>query len=172
MLIKYNRPDTWRPWRAIIERKDRQLTIATTMLLLLFALLCPPAHSIGPYITSGDKTVIDQGTGLEWQKIDSSTMHTWQNALAYCEALSLDDKTDWRVPNIRELKSLVDYSRDYPAIDPSIPCRSSSYWSSTTVANDSHSSAWIVFFGNGDDVWKLTTGSTYVRCVRTEFSGQ
>ncbi|MBU1137766.1 MAG: DUF1566 domain-containing protein [Proteobacteria bacterium] len=172
MLIKHNRPDTWRPWRTILEMRGRQLTIGTTILLLLFALPRPPAHAIGPH-TSGDKTVIDHGTGLEWQKTDSSTMHTWQNALAYCEDLSLDDKTDWRLPNIRELKSLVDYSRYYPAIDPSIPCKSSSYWSSTTaVATDSHSSAWIVFFGNGDDVWKLTTGKAYVRCVRTDFSGQ
>ncbi|MBU0946418.1 MAG: DUF1566 domain-containing protein [Proteobacteria bacterium] len=170
MLIKHNRPDTLRPWRAIIERRGRRHTIGTTMLLLLFALPNPPAHAIGPYV-SGDKTVIDQGTGLEWQKNDSGTMHTWQNALGYCEDLSLDSKTDWRLPNIRELKSLVDYSRYYPAIDPSISCQSSNYWSATTVANNTHTSAWIVFFGNGDDVWKLTTGNSYVRCVRTEFLG-
>jgi hypothetical protein len=171
MPPKQNRPDTLIPRLATAERRGRRLTIGTAVLLLLFALPKPSAHAMGPY-TGRDKTITDQRTGLEWQKTDSGMMHTWQNALGYCEDLSLADKTDWRVPNIRELKSLVDYSRSYPAIDPAIPCQSSSYWSSTTVANDASASVWIVFFANGDDIWQLTTENAFVRCVRTEFSGQ
>lgn len=171
MLRKHNRPDTWSSWRATIERRGRRLTFGITMLLLLFALPNSSAYAIGPYV-SRDKTIIDQGTSLEWQKTDSGMMHTWQNALGYCEDLSLADKTDWRLPNIRELKSLVDYSRYYPAIDPAISCQSSSYWSSTTVANDGPTSVWSIFFGNGDDIWKRTTGNGFARCVRTESSSQ
>ncbi len=128
----------------------------------------PPSHAIAPY-TPGIHTVIDQGTGLEWQKNDNNTLHTWQNARDHCETLSLDAKTDWRLPNIRELKSLVDYNRYYPATDPSIPCQSSSYWSATTVANDAQTSAWSIFFGNGDDLWSTKTARYHVRCVRTNF---
>lgn len=164
MRIQQNRKKTWISCRARRNKGIRGFT-GVSLLLLSFVLSCPPANAIGPYTSEGS-TVIDQGTGLEWQKSDTSPLHTWQNALGYCEELSLDAKTDWRLPNIRELKSLVDYSRYYPAIDPDIPCQSASYWSATTVAGDAHSSAWSVFFGNGDDIWQAKTSSYQVRCVR------
>ncbi len=145
------------------------MTMGVTPLLLSLVLSCPPsAHCIGPYIT-GSSTVVDQGSGLEWQKIDTDTPRTWQNALAYCENLSLDSKTDWRLPNIRELKSLVDYGRYYPAIDPALPCLSSTYWSATTITEDPPMSAWSVFFGNGDDIWEIKAKAHHVRCVRAGF---
>ncbi len=153
-------------------RKDKkpngstQSLIVTISVIVTGTLFCSLSHAIGPYV-AGNKLVLDSGTGLEWQKNDESTLRTWQNALSYCEKLSLDDKNDWRLPNIRELKSLVDYNRYYPAVDPVIPCQSSIYWSATTVANDAHPSAWTTFFGNGDDIWKGKTESYSVRCVRT-----
>jgi len=118
-------------------------------------------------VRSGNKTVLESDTGLEWQQNDKDQLHTWESALAYCETLSLDAKDDWRLPNIRELKSLVDYDRYYPAIDPAIPCRSSIYWSSTTVVSDTQPGAWATFFGNGDDIWKAKADSHHVRCVRS-----
>jgi hypothetical protein len=47
----------------------------------------------------------------------------WQQALAWAEGLTYAGKSDWRLPNAKELQSLVDYSRspdttDSPAIDP------------------------------------------------------
>lgn len=143
-----------------------QLNRQFTLLILSVLLFSKPVDATGPYsITNG--TASDKGTGLEWQNNEPSKTHTWQDALAYCETLSLDEKTDWRMPNIRELKSLTDYKRYYPAIDPVLSSHSSCYWSSTTVANDAHQSAWVVFFGNGDDLWKAKTESYHVRCVRT-----
>lgn len=136
------------------------------LLLLSIFLFSLPAVAIGPY-TAANGTVSDKGTGLEWQNNEPGSIHTWQEALAYCENLSLNDKTDWRMPNIRELKSLLDYKRYYPAVDPIILSHSSSYWSATTVANDAQPSAWVIFFGNGDDIWKVKTASNHVRCVRT-----
>ncbi len=129
-----------------------------------------PAHITHTYIDK-KSTVIAQATSLEWQKDTSDTLQTWQNALDYCETLSLGSKTDWRLPDIRELKSLVDYNRYYPAITPTIPCQSSSYWSATTVANDAQDSAWSIFFGNGDDIWRKKTEGHRVRCVRTRITG-
>ena len=142
-----------------------------TAVILLSPIFCSVSHAIGPY-QNGGKTVTDIGTGLEWQKSDKGTPHTWQSALSYCEQLSLNGKNDWRVPNIRELKSLVDYNRYYPAVDPAISCQSSIYWSATTVANDSHLKAWTIFFGNGDDIWKAKTERHRVRCVRSAPVGQ
>lgn len=130
-----------------------------------FVFVCSSAHAIGPY-TVGNNTVIDQGTGLEWQKSDTAAKDTWENGLAFCEQLSLHSKTDWRLPNIRELKSLVEYDKYYPAVEPSIPCRISIYWSSTSVMGNPSTKAWSVFFGNGDDIWKKKTEKFAIRCVR------
>lgn len=135
------------------------------LVLFTFVFCCSTAYAVGPYSVE-HKTVMDQGTGLEWQKSGDTKLYTWKDALDYCENISLDSRTDWRLPNIRELKSLVDYSRYYPAVDPVVPCQSSIYWSSTTVANDTHLSAWSIFFANGDDLWKEKIESLQVRCVR------
>jgi len=128
--------------------------------------------AVGPYTADGD-TVIEQGTGLQWQKSDAATpCVNWQDALAYCENLSLYSQTDWRLPSIRELKSIINVSRYYPAIDPAFHCRLSSYWSATTVADQQPAkSAWNVFFANGDDNWDARDKVHYVRCVRSGQSG-
>ncbi len=142
------------------------------LLVLVVLLICsPPAHAVGPY-TAESGTVVDQGTGLEWQHSDACTSCNWQEALASCEMWSLDSKTDWRLPNIRELKSIVDYSRYYPAADHVFAFQSSVYWSSTTVADSPTTSAWTVFLGNGDDTWDDKAKSYAVRCVRAGLSGQ
>jgi len=117
-------------------------------------------------VRAADKPQIAPKTDLQWQKNSSKALHTWQNALAYCENLSLDQQQDWRLPNIRELKSLLDYNRYYPAADPALSALNAVYWSSTTAATEEHSSAWAVFFGNGDDLWKEKVESYNVRCVR------
>jgi len=169
MQINLFKPAIWHPW-SIIPKQEVQRSLGI-LIFLFFVPFCSLVHAIGPY-TATSKTVIDQGTSLEWQKNDNSMQDTWQKALSYCENLSLDSKNDWRLPNIRELKSLVDYSRYYPAIDPSIPCQSSIYWSATSVANGSPTNAWSVFFGNGDDIWKDKMKSYHVRCVRSGLAVQ
>ena len=103
---------------------------------------------------NGDGTVMDITTGLMWDKRETMPM-TWEKALACCENLDLAGYDDWRLPNIRELLSLVDDSRHEPSIgEPLIHtacfpgCRPSPYWSSTT-----HSLypgfAWYVEFDDG-----------------------
>ena len=164
MEIKENRPEARHPWRTM-QRKGIRRIIDVILASLFFVFFCPFAHAIGPY-TPGNNTVVDQGTGLEWQKSDDATPRNWQNALAYCEDLSLNSKTDWRLPNIRELKSIVDVSRYYPAINPAFTPRSASYWSATTVTNYPATNAWTVSFANGDDNWYVKAKNFYVRCVR------
>ncbi|MCB1157131.1 MAG: DUF1566 domain-containing protein [Leptospiraceae bacterium] len=71
------------------------------------------------YKDNGDGTVTDNNTGLIWQQSngEQSTgdyQFTWQEALSYCENLSLAGKTDWRLPDIKELQSIVYYDNpDY-----------------------------------------------------------
>ena len=163
MEMKQNGPDTCCPWYATQRRGLRRMI--GVIIASFFLAPCPPAHAIGPY-SAGSNTVVDQGSGLEWQKNNDATPRNWQAALAYCEELSLDSKTDWRLPSIRELKSIVNDHRYYPAIDPVFTCQPSSYWSATTVINHPATSAWIVNFANGDDNWYVKTNSYRVRCVR------
>jgi hypothetical protein len=122
----------------------------------------------------GDGTVTDQATGLMWQKDISeySNYMTWEKALAYCESLSLGGYSDWRMPTVKELRSMVNYSLFYPAVDTTFfPEKSSRYWSShwtsTTVVNNT-GAAWIIGFlgydyGSGS-IDKRS--SSYVRAVR------
>jgi hypothetical protein len=119
------------------------------------------------FIDNGDGTVTDTHTGLMWQQDTAPGTYTWQQALAYCENLTLAGYSDWRLPNRNELQSLVDYNRLSPSIDTTYfpNTVSSFYWSSTTAAL-SPTYACFVDFSDGweEDFYK--SDSYYVRAVR------
>ena len=62
--------------------------------------------------------------------------YTHANAIAACEKLNHASRSDWRLPSIQELQSLVDYSKSSPSIDHSFfpNTASSGYWSSSSNA--------------------------------------
>jgi len=139
------------------------------------------------YVNNGDGTVSDRGTGLTWQGDTADTdgdgantyldKLTWENALSYCENLSFAGHSDWRLPNIRELISIIDYTQYNPAINPAFKSLLSAYWSATTCMNDwgnayDSGDAWNVFFIYGNDYWGDKTDSYLVRCVRSGLSGR
>ena len=74
-------------------------------------------YGVNDFVDNGDGTVIDRATGLMWQKADSGSGMDWQNALAYAENLELAGYDDWRLPNVKELQSIVDYTRSPSASD-------------------------------------------------------
>ena len=82
-----------------------------------------PAYGKNRFRDNADGTVTDEATGLTWTKSDSGKGMDWRSALKYAEDLELAGYTDWRLPNAKELHSIVDYSRspdtaDSAAIDP------------------------------------------------------
>ena len=92
----------------------------------------------------------------------------WCDALSYCENLSLAGHDDWRLPNIRELESIVDYGRPSPAIDPVFGGRvEQQTWSSTQLAGNPVT-AWQVNFGFGGAgaVTEEDHDPAYFRAVR------
>lgn len=127
------------------------------------------------YIDNLNGTVTDQTTRLVWEKTSSVSVMTWKDALAYCENQTTGGHDDWRMPNIQELNSLVDFTRIYPApsIDPIFPVPSApyeSYWSNTTVlfSSDYYSLAWYITFDHGQAQYgNLKTASIKARCVRS-----
>jgi len=125
-------------------------------------------------------TVTDLTTNLMWQQCSdglsgatcatgTAAIVTWDSAIAYCEGLSLGGFTDWRLPNIKELKSIADMTTSNPAINTTyFPATvSSGYWSSTSYASYT-TSAWGVGFGYGNTgSFVNNKATTYsVRCVR------
>jgi hypothetical protein len=114
------------------------------------------APAAGRFVPNGAE-VADTLTGLVWRRCSegqswtgstcsgSAGSYTWQEALGRAKAAGLP----WRLPDVKELASLVDDSRVDPAIDsaafPGTP--STWYWTSTNCAGDARS-AWDVSFGN------------------------
>lgn len=80
------------------------------------------AYGINNYVDNGDGTITDNATGLMWQQSDDGNSRDWENALSYCENLTYAGHSDWRLPNAKELHSILDYTRspqttNSPAID-------------------------------------------------------
>ncbi|MBL7205034.1 MAG: DUF1566 domain-containing protein [Desulfobacteraceae bacterium] len=134
------------------------------------------------FIDNGDGTVTDSSTGLMWQKDTARDgqsnydLMSWEEAFDYCESLSLGGHSDWRLPNIKEVSSLMDYSLHDPAIDtayfPNTVFSGRGYRSSTTCANDPNDCSLGVNFVNGMDGWGIKRdNSSYVRAVRGGMGG-
>jgi formylglycine-generating enzyme required for sulfatase activity len=90
---------------------------------------------VSHYTDNGDGTITDNNTGLMWQKIEPADSMTWEEALEYSRTLSLGGKTDWRLPDIKELQSLNDVSLINPSFNKNYftNITSGTYWSSTTL---------------------------------------
>ncbi len=133
-------------------------------LIIIFILL--PTVAGAELVDNGDGTVTDITTGLMWQKASDGSM-TWENAISHCESLSLAGYDDWRLPNIRELRSIVDYGKYSPAIDTNMfpDTKSSPYWSSSTNASNTDH-AWLVYFTHGYGGSNHKSSDYYVRAVR------
>jgi hypothetical protein len=69
------------------------------------------AYGRNDFRDNGDGTVTDRATGLTWTKADGGKALNWKEALAYAEGLKLAGHDDWRLPNVKELQTLVDYAR-------------------------------------------------------------
>jgi hypothetical protein len=139
------------------------------------------------YTDNGDGTITDNNTLLMWEKkvaggslgtcltdlhgVDSEC--TWAEAtgswIAAINAANLGGHNDWRLPNVKELQSIVDYSKPFPGptVVSSFPgvTFADDYWSSTTIAGGS-SIARSVNFGDGGVNGDMKINALRVRAVR------
>ncbi len=116
--------------------------------------------------------VLDTRTNLMWQDFKREDNMNWESAIKNCEDSTHAEFNDWRLPNINELQSIVDYTLVDPAMSLGFKNIVYSnkpkalYWSSSTYMGK-HKSAWTVNFKNGQDTYgSLKTKSNYVCCVR------
>jgi len=164
----------------------------------LLILLMPPLYAaqvcnssmklVAPdsrYSDNNDGTITDNFTGLMWKQCTEglsgsgcstgiATSLTWQGALQIPATLNTTGGfagySDWRLPNIKELASLVEESCYRPAININIfpDAISLGYWSSSANA-DSSSVAWVINFRDGADSagsYNLRHYYGYARLVR------
>lgn len=127
-----------------------------------------PAFGRGPRLRDhGDGTVIDDQTGLTWQQTGPEQGITWEEALKYCDSLRLAGQNGWRLPNIKELRSLSDDGRVEPSLDQkAFPrAQSAACWSSTTQSNRPER-AWYVDFTTGLVTYADKTERLLVLAVR------
>lgn len=158
-----------------------------SVIALLLAITHSHAQTCNPNITRSapdsryqlvnDNTEVkDTQTGLIWQRCSlgqtwsgssctgTATTYNWTNALQTAANMG----NGWRVPNIKELDSLVEQACYNASINETyFPNTVSSwYWSSSPVAGSSNS-AWIVYFGYGYDDSSGKSVNSYVRLVRS-----
>ena len=124
------------------------------------------------FVDNGDGTITDKATGLMWAKdgngagCNNGATIAWGAAITFANDLTFAGYSDWRLPNVKELQSIVDYSTYNPAIDSSFTnTQSGYYWSSTTYA-DLTDFAWDVYFNYGYVDLDDKDDGYYVRPVR------
>ncbi|MBF0628702.1 MAG: tandem-95 repeat protein [Magnetococcales bacterium] len=131
------------------------------------------------FADNGDGTVTDNLTGLVWMtNANCWGRQSWSNALAMvaglndgserCAGYATGTHTDWRLPNLKEMKSLIDRSRVAPGLPAGHPfsgVQSDYYWSSTSNASRTNT-AWVVYLGSGFISNASKTPTCYVWPVR------
>jgi len=139
----------------------------------------PPSNPDHAYVDHGDGTITDTRTGLMWKRCSEGqswtgftcngygSTHTWGEALQLTAAASDAGYNDWRLPNINELESLVEYCASLPAINsdvfPNTP--SSGFWSASPYAGYLDG-AWGVDFYVGVSGYGSRGSNKWVRAVR------
>jgi len=142
-----------------------------------------PSTPTADFTLNGNGTVTNIKTHLTWKRCSegqtwsgtictgTATTYTWQGALQQAKTLNTGNGfatfTDWRVPNRKELDSIVERQCIAPAINTTIfPATVSNwYWSASPYAGNA-ASAWNVLFRNGNGFAINKSSSNYVRLVR------
>ncbi len=115
-------------------------------------------YGINSFVDNADTTITDQATGLMWQQNDAESSN-WEDAISRCEADTTAGFDDWRLPNVKELQSIVDYTRapapsdgsaGSAAIDP--------LFNSTAIINEAGEVDWEFYWSSTAHVGHNGTG--------------
>ncbi|MBT3278210.1 MAG: DUF1566 domain-containing protein [Phycisphaerales bacterium] len=120
------------------------------------------AYGENKFVDNKDGTISDNATGLIWTQKTSAKSMDWPAALKYAEGRSFAGQSDWRLPNIKELQTLVDYDRAPdakdktkrgPAIDPIFKLTDNSAWCWSSTTHLETRGAYYVCFGKALSEW-------------------
>ncbi len=117
-----------------------------------------------------NNTVTDSNFGLQWKDDTSIRNKTWKEAIDYCEALLFNNLSDWTVPNINELSTILDYSQSFSAINSVFTQTNNlgSIWSSSHIRTGK-AYAKSLDSGSGQIDALLKTDRASVICVRSDY---
>jgi cysteine-rich repeat protein len=126
-----------------------------------------PLPNDAAYDVSTPNVVRDLVTRLVWQREAQSEPLDWATAASACSSLELGGWSDWRLPSLIELISIVDYARNTPAMDAETFQGSlvGEYWTSSPSAIDT-AKAWCVLIDTGSTVNADKFSPRRFRCVR------
>lgn len=146
----------------------------------------PASSPSSRFVDNSDGTVTDMRTGLMWMRCSvgqswtgatctgTATKHTWADALAQAQASTFATQGDWRLPNVKELLSIVERRCENPAINSEIfPATTTFYyWSSSPDVVGNGTYAYVVGFSQGTDVADAkapadSNWNYHIRLVRT-----
>lgn len=129
---------------------------------ILIGMICAASLMAG-------ETLTDTTTGLVWQdNSDAKSIRMdAKGAKAYCDALELEGMKGWRLPEVKELQSILDIKRGEPTIKNSFTHVDSIgfYWASTPYAPDD-TYGWAVYFYDGKTEKADLKQKGFIRCVR------
>ena len=150
------------------SRMNRK-SMVTLCVLAASALFAADSLANAPagHFTVSNGVVTDTLTGLQWQQTISDSTFTFATAASYCDGLSYGGLTDWRVPSVKELVTLVDYTQS-PATDtvafPSTP--QVQFWTSSMIVDPTGTYGYDVVFDHGNASMSPQTTLMRTRCVR------
>ncbi len=174
------------PFDSLVEQNYGDLPIKTASITVDEA----PPPGEGPCASRGlPGPEIVTWKGRQWQRCEYDSRNSWEHAKTICPDLSLAGYSDWRLPTIDELRSLIvctngngpieiqpthpyhchdgnDAPYEEPTIDGKFSCSSNVYWSSSVYNEDF---AWGVDFSYGRTGWHTRDNWSFVgrvRCVR------
>jgi hypothetical protein len=139
----------------------KKMLLVLSLTVGLFASIQDIDKDLGRFI-SKNETLIDTFAEMQWQdNRDAKEIEKkWQDAVRYCENLTLDGKNDWRLPNKAELKYAYEIKNNFKNIS------SSYYWSFTTRPSYSYRLAWGINF-DYEKMYAISKSyNEFVRCVR------
>lgn len=173
-------------WYSLAQRELIALTFSLC-LGAVHAVTCQnnllPSNPDFSYSVHNNGTVTDNRTKRMWKVCaegqtwsagactGTAGVITWVQAIALSEVGSFAGYSDWRLPNVRELRSLIEECRTSPSINESIfpLTASSSFWSSSPYVGMANR-AWTVSFSSGEATpygnTALDYGGLFVRLVR------
>jgi len=122
-----------------------------------------------PLLTQySSETVLDSRHNLLWQDNEDveTQFLTYEEAVEYCNNLTLSQMNGWRVPTILELRTIIDRNYVNSATHQAFQYRVDGFVWSSTVYQAEPTKMWTIFFGDGNDYQQKKDSKGYVRCVK------
>jgi len=118
--------------------KFAQKALSMTLALVLF--LAGTAQAAGSFVDNGDGTGTDESTNITWLQTDVQA-GTYNDCCTYCQGSVRGGHDDWRVPNVKEAITLIDYLEE---IDPVFHTKAANSWTNNKKWNKNYLLNWTI----------------------------